>query len=250
MANGDAALADGMAILAGTDPRRNGWDEINKSRDYIAGRARKAHTHPRADITDLPPLASADNAVANAIPVYNAARQLTTADPTASGHAASKGYVDAHAGQLQDGGTFLQANGKNLGTTGDLYASGTVIVYGATPAVSGWTQAYIDGNGKLAKGASSARYKKFMSAIDPATLGDVWPQLTRYQMRQGDGTWKYGYIAEDLDGNDDQRAFVVYNNQGEPDSIDFNMLLMVQNAQLHQAVELLTQRIERLEGRA
>ncbi len=35
-----------------------------------------------------------------------------------------------------------------------------------------------------------------------------------------------------------------------PDSIDFIGLLIAQNAQLHQALDILTQRIERLEGRA
>lgn len=36
MANGDAAAAKGMTVVAGTDPRKMGYDEINKSRDYIA----------------------------------------------------------------------------------------------------------------------------------------------------------------------------------------------------------------------
>ncbi len=41
MANGDAAAAAGMDIVAGTAPRRLGYDEINKSRDYIANRAKR-----------------------------------------------------------------------------------------------------------------------------------------------------------------------------------------------------------------
>lgn len=36
MANGDAAAAVGMDTVAGTEDIRQGYDEINKSRDYIA----------------------------------------------------------------------------------------------------------------------------------------------------------------------------------------------------------------------
>lgn len=36
MANGDAAAAAGMEVVPGTADARNGYDEINKSRDYIA----------------------------------------------------------------------------------------------------------------------------------------------------------------------------------------------------------------------
>lgn len=39
MANGDAAAAAGMDIVLETDDRRMGYDEINKTRDYIAEQA-------------------------------------------------------------------------------------------------------------------------------------------------------------------------------------------------------------------
>lgn len=48
MANGDAAAAAGMDIVPGTAPVRNGYDEINKSRDYVANYARR--TGPLIDI--------------------------------------------------------------------------------------------------------------------------------------------------------------------------------------------------------
>ena len=38
MANGDAAVAAGMDVVSGTADRRLGYDEINKTRDYIAQR--------------------------------------------------------------------------------------------------------------------------------------------------------------------------------------------------------------------
>jgi hypothetical protein len=45
---GDAATAAGMAVVAATAPVTGGDDEINKTRDYIAERAKR--TGPDIDI--------------------------------------------------------------------------------------------------------------------------------------------------------------------------------------------------------
>lgn len=37
MANGDDAIDAGMPVVLGTEDRRDGYDEINLSRDFIAG---------------------------------------------------------------------------------------------------------------------------------------------------------------------------------------------------------------------
>ncbi|MFN3948008.1 hypothetical protein [Microbacterium sp.] len=39
MANGEQAVSAGMDVVLGTDDRRQGYDEDNKTRDYIATRA-------------------------------------------------------------------------------------------------------------------------------------------------------------------------------------------------------------------
>lgn len=255
MANGDDALAAGMDILSGEDDRRNGWDEINKSRDYIATRIADAFLAvqnwaiglflPKSDA------AAPGTVAAGKLVRYDGNTRIATSFPTLPAHAANKSYVDNAIAsatpptQLTDGGTFLRADGKNLGTTGDLFASGTAILSGATPAISGYTIAYIDGDGRVAKGASSESYKKHISNIDPASLGDIWPDLKRYQMRTGDGSWKYGYIAERLAESEDLAPFVVYADLGTgpiPDSIDFIALLIAQNAQLHQRLQALEAR--------
>ena len=135
---------------------------------------------------------------------------------------------------------------------GNAVVNGHVYTPNSTPATSGYTVAYINSDGRLARGASSERYKKYISDIDPAALGDIWPDLTRYQMRHGDGAWKYGYIAERLAEHPDQQPFVVYADQDGtlvPESIDFIALLMAQNAQLHQHLDLLAQRLTALEER-
>lgn len=50
MANGDDAIAQGMDVVLGTDDRRKGYDEINKSRDYTA-RLQRRFRYGTADPT-------------------------------------------------------------------------------------------------------------------------------------------------------------------------------------------------------
>jgi len=50
MANGDAAAAAGMDTVAGTADLRQGYDEINKTRDYQAAH-QTSGTHPASAIT-------------------------------------------------------------------------------------------------------------------------------------------------------------------------------------------------------
>src|SRR5690606_23793059 len=106
MANGDAAAAAGMDVLTGNEDRRLGYDEINKTRDYIADRTSEvtpiakggtgATTAAAARINlGIPEIAPPNSAEPGELPIYNSGAQLTTATPTLPGHAASKQYVDA-----------------------------------------------------------------------------------------------------------------------------------------------------------
>lgn len=244
MAIGDDALADGMDIVPGTADRRNGYEEINKTRDYIVQRI-------TAKLGALWPL-----------PINKGGTGATDAAGAlaALGAWRNSGAVEAGKSPLLGwNGTRIQyeipgyvgpVNLANLSDVGSGYLpltggtlSGHLYLPASVPADSGYTVAYINSDGRVSRGASSERYKKYISEIDPAELGDIWPDLSRFQMRGGDGEWKYGYIAERLDESDDQRAFVVYNAEGQPDSIDFIALLMAQNAQLHQRVSALEARL-------
>lgn len=125
--------------------------------------------------------------------------------------------------------------------TGDTM-TGHLYLPNATPATTGWVAAYINSDGRVSKGASSERFKKFISRILPASLGNIFPELHRFQMRQGDGSWRYGWIAERLAEHPEQQPFVVYDNEGRPESIDFIALLIAQNAQLNDRVQALEAR--------
>ncbi|MFE7067482.1 hypothetical protein [Microbacterium sp. NPDC057658] len=251
---GTAAAAAGLPVLDGTEKVNQGHLAVNKTRDMVATRvfgtaqiANGAVTVAKADTYTDP----SDGA--NKIPRYNSTGKLATNDPTAPLHAANKQYVDAKVAAIPtpDLSSRVAKTGDTM--TGNLGIDGAhLIVPAAAPATQAYSVAYINGDGRLSRGASSERYKKYISDIDPDALGDLWPQLVRYQMRQGDGTWKYGYIAERLAENVDQEPFVVYSEfDGEqvPESIDFIALLIAQNAQLHHAVDLLAQRLDALEAR-
>lgn len=251
MTNGDAALAAGMDILAGTDDRRNGWDEINKTRDYITeytdlvtpitkgGTGATSAVAARANL-GVTESAGPDAAPPGKTPVYNANGRLVSEDAANQFDLVNLRTMNASITASINAAAYLPTAGGTI--------TGSLFLPNASAATSGYTIAYINSDGRVSRGASSERYKKYVSAIDPASLGDIFPELHRYQMRQGDGEWKYGWIAERLAEHPDQAGFVVTNAMGAPDSIDFIALLIAQNAQLHQQLDLLAQRLTALEG--
>ena len=272
MANGDDAVAAGMDKLLGTADRRLGYDEINKTRDYIAqktsavlpitkGGTGQTTASAARTALGLPEIGQGDFAQANRIPVYNGTSQLTTADPVLNGHAASAGWVQAFTfskAVIQAALDTKVAQGQDV-TFGQIYTPNSFA------ASSNWSNAYINGDGRVCRGASSLRYKKYVSAWDPQDLGDVFPTFHRFQMRAdgnipAEGKWRYGYIAERMAENPDTEPFVNYREiDGEvlPDSVNQEGLAIVQISQLHQRaldaeakVDALIARIEALEAKA
>lgn len=255
---GADALGAGIPLVPGTGLASDLEEYINQTRDIIAQRTSAVlptakggtgATTAAAARTNLGVPAKTEvilRSGANVITLYwNGSRLNANIDGIEVG---TLGYFSDIGTALGSAlANYLPLSGGTI--TGALGVAGSLFVPNASPATSGWQVAYINSDGRLSKGSSSERYKKYITAVDPASLGDVWPELSRYQMRQGDGEWKYGYIAERLDESDDLRPFVVYDREGRPDSIDFISLLMAQNAQLHQAVDLLAQRLDAMEAR-
>lgn len=237
MATGDDALAAGMALVQGTDDRRNGWQEDNLTRDYIAQR-----THPVQPVSAGGTGATTAAGARTALDVYQRKETIRNR------------YPDSNQIVLYWNGARVCAviDATDIGPIGAVFNGGTVtgdiLLPNSWPAASSYTVAYINGDGRIARGASSARYKDDIRAVDPADLGDLWPVLQSFVMTgDEDRTERIGYIAEHLDAHPDQARFVVYDSEGRPDSIDFIALLIAQNAQLHQGLDLLAQRVEDLE---
>lgn len=138
--------------------------------------------------------------------------------------------------------------------------SGNLFLPNASSANSGFTVCYINGDGRVSRGSSSIRYKNAFGEVDPLSLGDLFPPLDEYAMKD-DLAQKHtlGHFAETLAAHPDQERFVVYQWETDddgnsrptdvPESIDFIQLLLAQTAQLHAALDLVTQRLENLENR-
>jgi hypothetical protein len=259
MATGDAALLDGMDIIDSTITDANTLgDEENKTRDYIAGRARKEHTHARADITDLPAIAGANSAEPGEIPIYNDGGQLTSFPPTLGAHVATKAYVDGKTppAQLTDGGTFLRADGKNLGTTGDLFASGTAILSGTVPVTTNYVALYLNGDGRVGKTPSARRFKKDIRDHGYSIEDLLSIRVRDYRLRaalygSADAPVEVGVIAEEL-VDAGLSEFVYFDEDGEPASVHYERLALVAIGALQDlAVRFddLAGRVDALEGR-
>ncbi|TFV82046.1 hypothetical protein E4V99_14020 [Microbacterium sp. dk485] len=247
MANiGDEAQAAGMDLVPATSPEPGGPGKVqqgnvqmNKTRDYIAQffQAAKAYVDsalstvsvPWSRVTGRPTITTA--ATANTVVQRDGSGGIvgrtfwSETQGTGAGHLTRKDYVDSVAGGVKPGQDV---------TFGQVYLPSS---YAAS---SGYTVAYINADGRIARGASSERYKKHISAVDPDDLGDIWPVFHRFQMRADgnvpdDHTWRYGYIAEQLAEHPDQAAFAVVID-GQVESIDFIGLLLSQVAQLHKRV--------------
>lgn len=130
--------------------------------------------------------------------------------------------------------------GSSIGVGGDATVNGNVYVPNSTTATVQYTVGYINGDGRLSRGASSIRFKE--DVVDAPLLGDLFGVPFReFSMIGGDGERKLGYIAEELVGTDLER-FVVWEGASSngsdstemiPFSIDFIPLLMAQNQSLH-----------------
>lgn len=236
MAIGDAATAAGFPLVDGaTTPANTIDDEINRTRDLLAERtsnmdfAPKVHKHSATDITS------------GTLPVARGGTGRANVGSSAASNVGAGG-LGLVAVRESDGVLFRAAGALAPGYIPKTLTFDNIFLPSSTAATSSYTVAYINGDGRVSRGASSERYKEQIERIDPAQLGDLWPDLHRFQMIDGDGTWKYGYIAEHLAESDDLHPFVVYAEHDDelvPDSIDFIALLIAQNAQLHQRVAAL-----------
>jgi len=254
MAIGDDAAGAGMDLVSGSALANTLDTEINKSRDYIAlfaagiraiengGTGASSAPDARANLGALGADDTASNATPGKVVVYDANGRFAVAAPSASSGAANKGYVDAAISDRAAGKTGVPGNFE-IGGAGAVQNSfdvgGHIYVPNASAATSGYVVAYINNNGRISKGASSRRYKHDIR--DAQDLGDTFAApLREFKMNDGDGTYRVGRIAEELEESGLGR-YVVYTDGGNgemvPDSIDFIGFLMAQVEQLHQRVK-------------
>ncbi|QDZ14758.1 tail fiber domain-containing protein [Humibacter ginsenosidimutans] len=217
MAHGDAAAADGMAVVSGTADRRQGYDEINLTRDYVAGRLR----------TDF------SNIAGGAVPVTAGGTGATNAADalTALGAQPALGYtpvktgsanniqlkwsgtqvqcvVDATTFPLQLAGHAIDTNGGTINTDGgNLSVAGGILIStgGRNSQVSSnYVAAYFNGDGTLRASASVRSSKQnIQPVVYPLDLLQrIGPVKFRYKSAVAelgdDAPTEVGFIADDF----------------------------------------------------
>jgi hypothetical protein len=247
MATGDDAVAAGMDIVPGTALANTIDTEINKTRDYIAQRT--------AAVTPLEKGGTGSTTAAAA----RTALGITASNIPMGGGGNVEAAINARLVKTQTeyGNDFAYRDaqiGSKLPLTGGT-VTGHIWIPNSSPADSGYTVAYINGDGRISRGASSRRYKTDIT--DAPDMGDLFAMpLREYRMRQDgpeppttpvDSVPRIGYIAEELLDTAAAR-FVVWRD-GEVESIDFIALLMAQNVQLHEENGIAAQRIAQMEDR-
>jgi len=267
MANGDAAAAQGWPLVAGTADRRNGWDEINLSRDLtantktgleasLAGKAPTTHNHSAGQITSgvlavarIPDLDAAKIATGtlsnarttgtasntpNTLIARNADGVASVSDPTAASHIATRGWVQAQLGSAGGG-----ADGP------------TSAAYSRNATGSGWYQVWMNSSLQFMRNTSSKRFKKAIKALPAALPAVLQLRAVTYQLKDPSNTDRHiGMIAEEV-----AELFpeVVSWEDGKPYGINYDQLVVpaLKAIQEQQAlIEALTARVAALEKHA
>ena len=241
MANGDDAVAAGMSAVPSTADRRLGYDEINKTRDYIAQRTSTVQpvakggtgaTTPAAARTNLGlgTAATADGTwadIAGTVVQRGTDGRFLIPDPTSGKHAATKDYADATAstaassaaGGRVDWGSFNAVRAGNLAAA----------VYNRTLG-GAYRVCYVNTDGTLGWVSSSRRHKKNIEAasvdVDAVLAMRLVTFLYKVEVDTGRlGELQHGLIAEDLDdlGLD---WLVDYGTDGSPEGVRYDRLAL------------------------
>lgn len=266
MANGDAAAAAGMDVVAGTADRRLGYDEINKTRDYIAqrttittpvsrggtgattatsartnlsvysktevdtalsGKAAASHTHAASAIT------SGTLALARIpdIPWSKVTGEPSTYPPSAHTHTSLDSGA-ARFGWNAAGNEFL--SNRQVGITNNLVV-GLVVsnLYALNnPVSTGYSSLYVNSDGRFGATPSARRYKRDIKPHSYTLEQLARIQLVTYRLKaavkeHGDqAPREVGVIAEQLI-DAGLSEFVIFNSDGETQSVAYERLALV-----------------------
>lgn len=244
---GEAAGAAGLHVYTGNEPANQLWVRDNERGDEIAAvmndvAAVSTALNGKVNTTDV---YSGSGSVFNKIPRYDSFGRLIAATPIAENQATPKGYVDAQIAaitpgtpdRIQSGVNWFGWQGSNWGSGNDLAIGGHIYVPNATAATVNYTNAFIDGAGRLCRGASSERFKR--DIVRNAQTPDMFAApFSSYVMREDPtNTVRYGYITQDLEKHESTRPFVVYDEEGHPISFDMMSFLFAQVIQLKREID-------------
>ena len=236
MANGDAAVAAGMDKVLGTADRRLGYDEINKTRDYIAAEKTARTTALAGKQDKLTPAGTAparqEPGSAHSIGFYTAPSSTLFFRPVVGTgdydrKVITKQELDAALGSIQppDLSGYATNGALNSVYEGNMSPS----VYNRT--LSGqYRVAYVNSGGTLGWVSSSRRHKKNIRSaeVDPAAVLGLRLVTFLYKVEIDPdrlGELQHGLIAEEVDalGLD---WLVDYGDDGQPEGIRYDRLAL------------------------
>lgn len=258
MAIGDLAAAAGMAVMDGTEDRQRGFEEINRTRDYIASKTSAVLPVAKGGTGAITAAAAraalgaddAGNLAKGTLPIARGGTGATTAADArtalgvpALGHAhhwdsitgkpvlVSLGYLDQRiaAGSTQP---IYSGHGRN------------------NPVSTNYVSAYLNSDGRLGATPSAERFKQ---DIEPRTytLDQLrLMQVVIYRIRTAveslgdDAPFEVGVIAEQL-VTAGLSEFVVFDAAGRTQSVAYERLVLV----VIGAVQDLADRFAELERR-
>lgn len=284
--NAGSAITDRLAVTGLNVPSIT-WENVNgkpttfppsahtHAWSAVTGKpstfAPEAHTHPWSEVTGKPSTYPPSSHTHNASQIGTSGSNVQSDLDYLSGLIAGKANTShTHGpGSIVGGGNF--GGNAAYGFAGDVYVGGQGYFTAAFAAATGYTIAYIDGSGRLSKGASSERFKTRIELIDPVKLGAIFPDLYEYVMKDDTGGLvRVGWIAERLNEVPDLQRFVVYarvidtdedgnpvgahlardkNGDPIPESIDFISLFIAQITALHQRALAVEASLDNVLGR-
>jgi hypothetical protein len=214
MANGDAAAAAGLAVVAGTMDLRNGYDEINATRDMVAN---DKTTGTRR----------ADQITSGVFP--------TARIPDLSGDKITSIVATAgNAGALSAGGIVLEPYTRPgyFRTSGGVYSDGAVFMPSARAnGISGGLGLYVLADGRVGVSSSSRRFKKEIKTWNPNKQAVLAMEVITFKWRddfwdgEGKSPIEVGLIAEDLH-NLGLEWLVFYDDDGLPRGIHYDRIAL------------------------
>lgn len=253
MANGDAAAAAGYDTVPGTADRRLGYDEINKTRDYVAnlktGLAIPAE-RVSSGVLDPARIPNLDGSKITAGQVPNAGQAVKLQSGAAS-------VVWDSAAWILSGIVFATGDcraGANVSAAADVVAAGNVWGGATYNNILGgsYRAMYVRSDGVFGHVPSARRFKKNIrpANIDTAAVLSLEPKHFEYRAALGGGS-DVGVIAEEVaDAGLDW--LVSRDDDGQVAAFAYERLavalLAVAREQAEQ-IATLTTRIENLEAR-
>lgn len=219
MANGDKAASAGLAVFAGTQDRRQGYDNDNIRGDELATHMQDGG-HPFSKITGT--------AAASQIPTLDASKITTgtldqaripaltaaqvpnlPASKITTGNLSLPGSIACIGNMNAGGGLGIGGTGQGFDPLGNLYATSATVgklvsQYARDNAVTGWTALGINGSGQIGVQASIQGAKQnirpWLVTIDQFTT--IKPR--RFRLRAAvkadkAAPYEVGFIAEDFE---------------------------------------------------